>query len=113
MNPQDSGAEVLSTRRTRRKEILLVLKKGGDVPTFEKARDRAIGDKADLRSLVPKRTLAVRDIGDQCRLYKRFGSVLLTEAVTRSLLGLGKLRVGWAKCRIREHVEVARCFWCQ
>ena len=58
------------------------------------------------------------DLGDQCRLYKRFGGVQtavvrLTEADARSLLGLGRLKVGWVNCRIREHVEVARCFRCQ
>ena len=58
------------------------------------------------------------DLGDQCRLYKRFDGVqtavvCLTEAEARSLLGLGKLRVGWVNCRIRENVEVARCFRCQ
>ena len=29
------------------------------------------------------------------------------------MLGLRKPRVGWVNCRIREHVEVARCFRCQ
>ena len=58
------------------------------------------------------------DLGDQCRLYKRFGGVqtavvCLTKVDARSLLGLGKLRVGWLNCRIREHVEVSRCFRCQ
>ena len=58
------------------------------------------------------------DLGEQCRLYKRFGGVqtavvCLTEAEAQSLLGLGKLRVGWVNCRIREHIEVARCFRCQ
>ena len=33
VNLQNAGAEVLSIRRTRRGEILLVLKKGGDVST--------------------------------------------------------------------------------
>ena len=58
------------------------------------------------------------DLGYQFRLYKRFGGVQtavvrLTEADARSLLGLGRLRVGWVNCRIREHVEVTRCFRCQ
>ena len=137
VNPQNSGAEVLSIRRTRREEILLVLKKGGDVSAFEKALDQAVGEKANVKSLFSKRTLEVRDLdetvtreevvaalcialgkpdlGDQCRLYKRFGGVQtavvpLTEADARSLLGLGKLRVGWVNCRIRQHFEVARCF---
>ena len=39
VNPKNSEAEVLSIRRTRTEEILLVLKKGGDVTAFEKALD--------------------------------------------------------------------------
>ena len=121
VNPQNAGAEVLSIRRTRREEILLVLKKEGDVSIFEKALDQAVGEKAEVKSLVSKRSLEVRDLdqtvtreeivaalcialgktdlGDQCRLYKRFGGVQtavirLTEAYARSLFGLGRLRVG-------------------
>ena len=41
VNPQNSGAKVLSIRRTRKEEILLVLKKGGDVSAFEEALDQA------------------------------------------------------------------------
>ena len=96
-----------------------------------------VGEKVNVKSLVSKRTFEVRDLdetvtreevvsvlcitlgkpelGDQCRMYKRFGGVQtavlrLTEEDARSLLGLGKLRVGWVNCRIREHVNVARCF---
>ena len=121
-------------------EILLVLKKGGDISIFEKALEQAVEEKAEVKSVVSKRSLEVReleetvtreevvaalyialgktDLGDQCRLYKRFGGVQtavvrLTEADARSLLGLGRLRVGWVNCRIREHVEVARCLRCQ
>ena len=139
VNPQNAGAEVLSIRRTRREVILLVLKKGRDISTFEKALDQAVGKKAKVKSLVSKRSLEVRDLdetvareevvavlciapgkpdlGDKCRLYKRFGGVQtavvrLTEADARRLLGLGRLRVGWVNCRIREYVEVAPCFRC-
>ena len=50
--PQNAGAEVLSIRRTRRKEILLVLRKGCDISIFEKALDQAVGEKAEVKSLV-------------------------------------------------------------
>ena len=80
-----------------------------------------------MKSLVLKRSLYVRyldetvtreevvaalciapgkpDLGDQCRLYKRFGGaqtavVRLTEADAQSFLGLGGLRAGWVNCRI-------------
>ena len=120
VNSQNSGPEVFSIRRTRKEEILLFLKKGGDVSAFEKALDQAVGQRAEVKSLVSKRSLQVReldetvtreevvavlcialgkpDLGDQCRLYKRFGGVqttvvCLTEADARSLLGVGKLTV--------------------
>ena len=107
---------------------------------MEKALDQSIGQRADVKSLVSKRSLEVRDLDEtvtreevvaalcialgkpdleeQCRLYKRFSGVptavvRLTEADARSLLGLGRLSVGWVNCRIREHVEVSRCFRCE
>ena len=113
--------EVLSIRRTRRDEILPVLKKGGDVLASEKALDQVVEEKVNIKSLVSKRTVKVRDLdetvtreeilaalciavgkpklGDQCRLYKRFGGVQtavvrLTEANARSLLMLSRLMVG-------------------
>ena len=140
VNPQNAEAEVLSIRRTRRDEILLVLRKGVDVSTCVKALDQAVGEKAEVKASVSKTSLEVRDLdktvtreevvaalcialgkpnlGDQCRLYKRFGGVQtavvrLTEADAWSLLGFGRLRVGWVNCRIREHAEVALCFRCQ
>ena len=77
VNPQDSGAEVLSIRRTRRKEILLVLRKWGDVSAFEKA----VGEKAEIKSLVLKRSLKVSDLDetvtreeDVAALCKRWAS---------------------------------------
>ena len=97
VNPSDAGLEVLTVRRMWKDEILLVLKKGGDVLTFEKALDRAVVEKAEVRSLVPNRCLEIRELnktvtreevvaalcialgkpdhGGPCRLYKRFGGV--------------------------------------
>ena len=49
-NPQNSRAEVLSIRRTRREENLLFLKKGGDVSAFKKALDQAVGENANVKS---------------------------------------------------------------
>ena len=115
----------------------MVLKKGSDVSAFEKALDQAVGQRADVKCLVSKRSLEVRDLdetvtreevvaalcialgkpdlGDQCRLYKQFGGVetavvRLAEVDARKLLGIGKLRVERMNCRVREHDEVVRCF---
>ena len=52
-----------------------------------------------------------------CRLFTRFGGVKtavirLAKADATRLFQLGKLRIGWVACSIREHVEIARCFRC-
>ena len=120
----ESYAEILKAMKAK-----VNLQNGGDVTAFEKALDQAVGEKAEIKSLVSKKSLEVRDLDetvtreeivaalcialgkpgleDQCKLYKRFGGVQtavvrLTEADAQSLLGLGRLRVGWANCRIRE-----------
>ena len=64
VNPQNLGAEVLSIRRTRKEEILFILKKGRDVSAFEKALDQAVGQRAEVKSLVSKRSLEVRDLDE-------------------------------------------------
>ena len=61
VNLQNSEADILSIRRTRREEILLVLRKGGDVLAFEKALDQVVAGKAEVESLISKRFLEVRD----------------------------------------------------
>ena len=45
VNPQSAGVEILSIRRTKREEILLVLRRGGDVSAFEKALHQAVGGR--------------------------------------------------------------------
>ena len=43
VDPRKAVLEVLSIRRTRKEEVLLVLKKGGDVSAFRKKLYLAIG----------------------------------------------------------------------
>ena len=139
VNSQNSGLEVLSVRRTRKEEVLLILKKGSDIPAFQKALDRVVGAGAKLEALVSRRPFLIRDLDEtvekeevvaalagalgrpaldgQCRLYTRFGGVRsavvrLADSDASRLLQLGKVRFGWVNCRIREHAEVVRCFRC-
>ena len=79
VKPQNSGEEVLSIRRTRKEKILLVLKKGCGVSAFEKALDQAVGQRADVNSLVSKRSLEVRDIDETVTR----GRVLWPRSVSR------------------------------
>ena len=57
VDPRRAGLEVLSIRRTRKKEVLLVLKNGGDVSAFHEELDRAVGERADTSDLVSMRSL--------------------------------------------------------
>ena len=84
VNPEDSGLEVLSIRRERKEEVLLVLKKGGDISEFQKALNRVVRVRAKIEAL------GFTDVSH--------------------LLQLGKVRVRWVNCRIREHAEDVRCF---
>ena len=139
VDPRKAGLEVLSIRRTRKEEVLLVLKKGGDVSAFRKELDRAVGERTEISALVSNRSLEIRDLDEtvekeevmsalclalgrpaldgSCRLFTRFVGVKtavirLAEAHATRLHKLGEIRIGWIACRIREHAEVARCFRC-
>ena len=57
VNLENAGAELLSSRRTRRKEMLLVLKKGGDA--FENALYQMAREEPEVKSLVSKWSLEV------------------------------------------------------
>ena len=131
--------EVLSIRRTRKGEVLRVLKKGGDVLAFRKQLDQAVGGRAEISAQVSTRSLEIRDLNETfgkkevvsalclalgslaldgpCRPFTRFGGVKTTvirlaETEATRLLQLGKIKIGWVACRIREHADVARCFRC-
>ena len=70
--------------------MLLVLKKGGDVSSFEKALDQAFGEKANVKSLVSKRTLEVRDLDE---------TVTREEVVAALCIALDKPDLG-DQCRL-------------
>ena len=139
VDPRKAGLEVLPIRGTWKEEVLLVLKKGGDVSAFHKELDRAVRERAEISALVSARSLEIRGLDEtvdkeevlsapclalgrpaldgSCRLFARFGGVKTTvirlaEADATRLLDLGKIRIGCVTCRIREHAEVARCFRC-
>ena len=64
VDPHKAGLEVLSIRRTRKEEVLLVLKWGGDVSAFRKELDLAVGERAQISALVSTRSLEIRDLDE-------------------------------------------------
>ena len=67
VDPRKAGLEVLSIRRTRKDEDLLVLKKGGDVSASRKELDLALGERAQISALVSTRSLEIRDLARPLR----------------------------------------------
>ena len=84
---REEGKKNMNIKKDKEKRC----SEGGDVLTFEKLLDRAIGEKAEVTSLVlkwsPDETatregvdtelciaLSKPDLVDPCRLYKRFGA---------------------------------------
>ena len=55
--------------------------------------------------MVSKRSLEVRDLDETDTREE----VIAAMCIALGKPDLGKLRVGWANCRIREQVEVSRC----
>ena len=52
VDPRKEELQVLSIRRTRKGEILLVLKKGRDVSAYRKELDQAFRERAGISALV-------------------------------------------------------------
>ena len=48
--------------RTRKEEVLLLLKKGGDISAAKKALAQAVEVMANISALVPKRSLEIMDL---------------------------------------------------
>ena len=119
--PRKAGVEVLSIRKTRKEEVLLVLKKEGDVSAFREELDRAVRERAEILALVSMRSLGIRGLDEtvekeevvsvlywalgrpaldgSCRLFTRFAGlktavIWLAEADAARLLQMGKIRIG-------------------
>ena len=59
VDPRIAGHEVLSIWRTRKGEVLLVLKEGGDVSAFHEELEQAVGERAEISAPVSTRSLEI------------------------------------------------------
>ena len=64
IDPRKAGLKVLSIRKTRKEEVLLVLKKGGDVSALGKQLDQLVGERAEISTLVSTRSLEISDLDE-------------------------------------------------
>ncbi|XP_043464407.1 uncharacterized protein LOC122499895 [Leptopilina heterotoma] len=139
VDPSETGTEILSIRRSRKQEMLVILRRNQGVSSFSSKLAEALKDKADVCPIVTKRSLEIRDLDEttevdevteavsqtlgrtdlemSCRLIplsrgEKIAVVQLPEADADSLLKTAKVKIGWINCRIRPRVEVDRCFRC-
>ena len=129
VDPRRAGFEVLSIRGTRKEEVLLVLKKGGDVSAFPEELDRAVEEKPEISALVSTRSLEIRDLDEtvekeevvsvlclalgrpvldgSCRLFNRFGGV------KTAVMRLAYVRSTTAGLHLdRSYKATPRCLTC-
>ncbi|KAM8701847.1 hypothetical protein ACLKA7_004892 [Drosophila subpalustris] len=139
---QEFKNKVSGIRRTAAGEILLRMTKASDECTgkLQKAIQEAIGKQAEVKAIADKVTLEIRDIAEwttseevleavfkaiDCDLSSeatpklrpayqgtQTATLILPRDIADQILKLGKMRIGWAVCRLRAKVEPRRCFKC-
>lgn len=140
-NPEDLQTEINSVRRTRSGDLLLELGKNTKNESgFCEALKGILGPSATVRNLEPKTTIEIRDL--DClttvedikevlaglskehpidpRVYvtnenlrgQKMAVVELEARCATEILKTGRLRIGWVNCRVRERIQVRRCYAC-
>lgn len=133
---------VTGIRRTQKGELLLQLKETGDKTTeITNNISVALGQTATVRTLSHRISIECRDIDeittkeeicsalnellgsegvaptDVVSLRKAYGgmqtaTVSLPANMAKSLLNVGKVKIGWSVCRLRERTALTKCFKC-
>lgn len=135
------GVEVDKIRKTKTGELLVLIKKGsGKSQQFQKTLAAELGDEARVRVVSQNCTIEIRDLDEATEeeevlkaLRRATGSepadfkvrairasysgtkmavVTTTTQKADTLVRAGKIEIGWVKCRVRERVEVVRCYRC-
>lgn len=133
--------EVLRVRRTRKDELLIVLKKNKSSEAFNQKVAKSIQDMAELKPLYSRPTLEIRDIDEMaskeeviegvnkvlggtstnneidCTMLRGYAGmqialIKLPGRAAENILNKGKVRIGLVNCRVRTRLEVNRCYKC-
>ncbi|XP_043462860.1 uncharacterized protein LOC122498924 [Leptopilina heterotoma] len=137
VNPAETETEVLSIRRTKKQDLLFVLKKGRNFFTFSSRVTEAPKEKASVSPLVTKRSLEISDLDEtaeikdveealkkavdrtdlemSCRLLNLHGvvkmaAVQLPDADADALLKAGKIKIELLSL-IESLIEKQLFFW--
>ncbi|XP_046424562.1 uncharacterized protein LOC124181884 [Neodiprion fabricii] len=139
VDPDKVGASITAVRRTRGGDVLLELKGSSGAQALKEAVVVALGGQAKVSTLEPTMTIEVRDLDEittaeetraalssalkaplegEIRLRSGFRGTQtaltrIPQRTARKLLAIGKVKIGWTACRIRERIMVDRCHRCQ
>ncbi|XP_046599987.1 uncharacterized protein LOC124295147 [Neodiprion lecontei] len=139
VDPEKMGVHISAVRRTREGDMLLELKGPNGAQALKAAVIGVLGDQTKVSTLEPSMSIEIRDpdevtYAEEVRLALstvlktplegvirmragfRGTQVALTkvpERTARKLLALGRVKIGWTACRIRERISVDRCHRCQ
>ncbi|KAL7724943.1 hypothetical protein ACLKA6_002307 [Drosophila palustris] len=135
------GEAVSRIRRTQQGELLLQLNSSGeDTSAFKTLIGETLGETAEIRSLSHRVTIECKDLDeittakdivdalrsqmgitdaavDDINLRKGYGgtqtaSIRLPAESARKALSAVLLKVGWVRCRLRERVNITKCYRC-
>ncbi|KAL7726487.1 hypothetical protein ACLKA6_001109 [Drosophila palustris] len=115
------GQAVERIRKTQKGELILQLNKSGeDTSAFRELIREDLDEvttSEDIREAI-KNQLQISDIPpEDISLRKAYDStqiatVRMSAECARNALNVGRLKVGWVNCRLRERVSLTRCFKC-
>lgn len=133
---------VISVRRTQKGDLLLQLKESGEKATeITNNIGVILGDTVTVRTLSQRVSIEIKDIDevtDKEEICEALNGLLDSEGVTpsdvvslrkaysgtqaatvnlpaitaKSLLDVGKVKIGWSVCRLRERTTLTKCFKC-
>jgi len=87
-------------------ETLLVIKDIDEVTTSEEVREAVEAQFDDVRSVCTVKSLTKAYRGTQTAV------ISIPNTIAGKVLEVGKVRIGWVSCRIREKIQIIRCFKC-
>lgn len=143
VKPEDNAADIRSIRKTRDGAVLLEFQKSTlieNMEKFSKSLREVLGQDGDVKALIPRTTLEIRDmdgittVADVEEAVRRdsgnihgelkisvtkpnsWGQKLAifetTDEDAQKLLEAGRIKIGWLYCRVRARTIFPRCFRC-
>ena len=134
--------DLVGFRRTKKEDILIVLKKGGKAEELKNSLTALVDGKAEVVTLTSKPRKMIleirhmdestcdtevtealqvklgRDVGDiGLKIYRGYGHTktavfTVPELDGENLLKDSRIAIGWNMCRVRKRVEVTQCCKC-